>query len=59
MQSLIQKRLHYIHQIGHYIRSPYALKNNIGKKFIPNIYTDLGQGLLELINNINNNEKTF
>ena len=47
------------HQIGHYIRSPYALKNNIGKKFIPNIYTDLGQGLLELINNINNNEKTI
>ena len=47
------------HQIGHYIRSPYALKNNIGKKFIPNIYIDLGQGLLELINNINNNEKTI
>ena len=47
------------HQIGHYIRSPYALKNNIGKKFIPNKYTDLGQGLLELINNINNNEKTI
>ena len=47
------------HQIGHYIRSPYALKNNIGKKYIPTIYTDLGQGLLELIHNINNNEKTI
>lgn len=47
------------HQVGHYIRTPYALKDNIGKKYIPNIYTDLGQGLLQLINNINNNENSF
>jgi len=34
---------------GHYVRTPYAYQPRIGKKYIPPIHVDLGQGLLQLI----------
>ena len=36
-------------QTGHYVRTPYAYKPNLGKKYIPPLHVDLGQGLLQLI----------
>ena len=39
-------------QNGHYIRTPYAYNTKLGKKFIPTTHIDLGQGLLELIDEI-------
>jgi len=40
---------------AHYIRSPYAFQPKIGKKYIPEDHIDLGQGLLQLIEEISNN----
>ena len=37
---------------GHYIRTPYAYQSKLGKKYIPPVHVDLGQGLLELIDNL-------
>jgi len=37
---------------GHYIRTPYAYQNKVGRKFIPPMHVDLGQGLLQLISEI-------
>ena len=34
---------------GHYIRTAYAYKPTAGRKYIPPMHVDLGQGLLELI----------
>jgi UDP-glucose 4-epimerase len=41
-------------QIGrdHYMTTPYSFTPKIGKKLVTNHYTDLGQGLLECINDI-------
>jgi len=39
---------------GHYVRTPYAYQPRLGRKFIPPMHVDLGQGLLELINELNN-----
>ena len=39
---------------GHYIRTPYAYKTKLGRKFIPPMHVDLGQGLIQLIENIKN-----
>jgi UDP-glucose 4-epimerase len=39
---------------GHYIRTPYAYQNKLGRKFIPPMHVDLGQGLLQLIGEIQN-----
>jgi UDP-glucose 4-epimerase len=53
---------------GHYIRTPYAYQTKLGRKFIPPMHVDLGQGLLQLIQDIktnhlnhkiNNNENIF
>ena len=44
---------------GHYVRTPYAYQPKIGRKYIPPIHIDLGQGLLQLINKLsggNNDE---
>jgi len=38
--------------IGHYVRTPYAYKPKLSKKFTPNIHIDFGQGLLDLISSI-------
>ena len=34
---------------GHYIRTPYAYQPKLGRKYAPSLHVDLGQGLLELI----------
>jgi UDP-glucose 4-epimerase len=39
---------------GHYITTPYAYQPKIGLKYTSNFHTDLGQGLIELITEINN-----
>ena len=40
------------HQPGHYVRTPYADQPKLGRKYMPPMHVDLGQGLLELINNV-------
>jgi UDP-glucose 4-epimerase len=37
---------------GHYIRTPYAYQTQIGRKYVPSMHVDLGQGLLQLIDEI-------
>jgi len=39
---------------GHYIRTPYAYQTKLGRKFIPPMHVDLGQGLLQLIEELKN-----
>jgi UDP-glucose 4-epimerase len=39
-------------QVGHYVRTPYAYQPKIGRKYIPPMHVDLGQGLLQLIEEI-------
>lgn len=40
------------HQPGHYIRTPYAYQPKLGRKYIPPLHVDLGQGLIQLIQEI-------
>ena len=35
---------------GHYVRTPYAYQPKLGRKYVPPMHVDLGQGLLQLIN---------
>jgi len=35
---------------GHYIRTPYSYQPKLGRKYIPPMHVDLGQGLLQVIN---------
>lgn len=42
-------------QAGHYIRTPYAYQTRLGRKYVPPMHVDLGQGLLELIEEVRNN----
>jgi len=37
---------------GHYVRTPYAYLPRLGRKYVPPMHVDLGQGLLELIDDI-------
>ncbi len=37
---------------GHYVRTPYSYQPKLGRKYIPPIHVDLGQGLIEVISNI-------
>lgn len=37
---------------GHYIRTPYAYQTKLGRKYVPPMHVDLGQGLLQLIEEI-------
>ena len=39
-------------QPGHYVRTPYAYQPKLGRKYMPPMHVDLGQGLLELIDNV-------
>ena len=39
---------------GHYVRTPYAYQPKLGKKYIPPVHVDLGQGLLQVIDEISN-----
>ena len=34
---------------GHYVRTPYAHKTKLGKKYIPPMHVDLGQGILDIV----------
>jgi UDP-glucose 4-epimerase len=36
-------------QPGHYVRTPYAYQPKLGRKYVPPMHVDLGQGLLQLI----------
>ncbi len=38
---------------GHYVRTPYSYQPKLGRKYIPPMHVDLGQGLLQVINYIN------
>jgi len=40
---------------GHYVRTPYAYQPKLGRKYIPPVHVDLGQGLLQLIHEISGN----
>lgn len=37
---------------GHYIRTPYAYQPKLGRKYVPPMHVDLGQGLLQMIGEI-------
>ena len=37
---------------GHYIRTPYAYQPKLGRKYIPPMHVDLGQGILQVINEV-------
>lgn len=39
-------------QPGHYVRTPYAYQPKLGRKYTPPLHVDLGQGLLQLIDEI-------
>lgn len=41
---------------GHYIRTPYQYSPDLGKKYVPSLHVDIGQGILDLIKKIKNNE---
>jgi UDP-glucose 4-epimerase len=38
--------------VGHYVRTPYAYQPKLGRKYVPPVHVDLGQGLLQLIDDI-------
>jgi UDP-glucose 4-epimerase len=37
---------------GHYIQTPYAYQPKLGLKYVPPMHVDLGQGLLQLIDEV-------
>lgn len=37
---------------GHYVRTPYAYQPKLGRKYVPPLHVDLGQGLLQLIEDV-------
>ena len=39
---------------GHYVRTPYAYQPQLGRKYVPPMHVDLGQGLLQLIDEVQN-----
>ena len=39
---------------GHYVRTPYAYQPKLGRKYVPPMHVDLGQGLLQLIDEVRN-----
>jgi len=41
---------------GHYIRTPYSYQPKLGRKYIPPMHVDLGQGILQLINELKENQ---
>ena len=38
--------------VGHYVRTPYSYQPKLGRKYIPPMHVDLGQGLLQIINEL-------
>lgn len=45
-------------QSSHYIRTPYAYQPKLGRKYTPPLHVDLGQGLIQLINEVSQNLST-
>ena len=41
---------------GHYVRTPYSYQPKLGRKYTPSTHVDLGQGLLQVITNLDNSE---
>lgn len=41
-------------QDGHYVRTPYAYQPKLGRKYVSPMHVDLGQGLLQLIDEVKN-----
>lgn len=41
---------------GHYVRTPYAYQPKLGRKYSPQLHIDLGQGLLQLIEEVRNTD---
>lgn len=41
---------------GHYVRTPYEYTSEVGKKYIPSLHVDIGQGILSLIHEIKNDK---
>lgn len=39
-------------QPGHYVRTPYAYEPKLGRKYVPPMHVDLGQGLMQLIEHV-------
>ena len=39
-------------QLGHYVRTPYAYQPKLGRKYVPPLHIDLGQGLIQLIEDV-------
>jgi UDP-glucose 4-epimerase len=37
---------------GHYVRTPYAYQPKLGRKYVPPLHVDLGQGLVQLIEEV-------
>lgn len=44
-------------QPGHYARTPYAYQPKLGRKYMPPLHVDLGQGLLQLIDEVREKEE--
>lgn len=44
-------------QVGHYIRTPYAFLPKVGRKYTLPLHIDLGQGLLQLIEEVKSKEE--
>lgn len=42
---------------GHYVRTPYAYQPKLGRKYVPPMHVDLGQGLLQLIDEVQKTSK--
>jgi UDP-glucose 4-epimerase len=42
----------YTEQSSHYIRTPYSYQPKLGRKYTPPLHVDLGQGLIQLINEV-------
>ena len=41
---------------GHYVRTSYAYQPKLGRKYIPSTHVDLGQGLLQVITDLDNSK---
>jgi UDP-glucose 4-epimerase len=41
---------------GHYIRTPYAYQPKPGRKYVPPMHVDLGQGLLQIIGEVSHSD---
>ncbi len=42
---------------GHYVRTPYSYQPKLGRKYTPPLHVDLGQGLLQLIDEVRRREQ--